>query len=144
MPPGRASRVISNPQRGSAKQSPFAVMAVVLPRRAFTIPLAGRAGWGTAGEGQLLGPELGACRPGLLPLFLLHVAATETPGRPGATARGLESQNHCWRGGGGVSGRNRGFRGIKPQLVQILNPQHLSSLCLNSCRDRELTTTHRS
>lgn len=42
-------------------------MAAVLLRGELTISLASQAGWGATDEGQLQGPELGACRLGLMP-----------------------------------------------------------------------------
>lgn len=81
-----ASRIVNNSKHGSAKQNQVAVMAAVRLRRELTIPLASEAGWGTIGEGQLQGPELGAGPPAsLTPTLLLHEAAAATQSRPRAT-----------------------------------------------------------
>lgn len=81
-----ASRIVNNSKRGSAKQNQVAVMAAVLLRREFTISLASQAGWGTIGEGQLQGPEVGAGPPAsLAPTLLLQEAAAATQSRPRAT-----------------------------------------------------------
>lgn len=80
-----ASKVSISSERDSAKQNQVAVMAAVLLRGELTISLASWAGWSATGEGQLQGPELGACLLGLLPdlhphptCFLLHADATES------------------------------------------------------------------